>query len=153
MYQNLESVHGAPSSGREDNVILTLEVSEFLVPLLFVDSSTADAAYETVIVTGSTPIAGDIDSVIITYVVNDGVTGYIDEIYILGPDISNGVNGCDSVYQTLTTDRTSTSITRLAIDITDISVIAGDIFGVALKNRADTNEWIKVYSIQLAVKL
>lgn len=148
-YIDLDIVHGWDPS---DTTILSLPRREGYTPLLFRDSTAEASKKDTAYVTGTVPWTCTVDSIVFSYKVT-GASVLIDSLVLRGPDRSAFTNLCDSTFFSSGTNRTSTSIARLAIDVTDFTANAGDRFGLWFANDlAADNGTVKVYYIQLVTK-
>lgn len=118
--------------------------------MLCMDSASAitEPKSDTLYFSVAMPYAGSIDTVGLVYDCSSA-NNYITAISLLGPDRENGLNGCDSTYQTWTDDRDNTSFVYLPLDNTDKTVQNGDIWGLRIifTHAADNGQvrigWIR----------
>lgn len=136
----------------DDSTTLTLPFFVGYTPVLFSDSTNIASAKDTVTISATVPFTCTVDSLIITYEV-DGASVLIDSLVLRGPDLSAFTNLSDSTYYSSGTNRTSTSIARLGIDLTNFTASAGHIFSLRFANDlAADNGWVRCYSAQLVVR-
>jgi hypothetical protein len=148
-YIELNVVHGWDPS---DTTILSLPRFEGNTPLLFRDSTVEASKKDTAYVSGTVPFDCSVDSIIFSYKVT-GASVLIDSLELRGPDRSAFTNLADSSYFSSGTNRTSTSIARVVIDVTDFTATAGDRYALKFSNDlAADNGTVKVYYVQLAVR-
>lgn len=114
--------------------------------MLLMDSCSAisEPKADTVYLSVALPRAGSIDTVGIVYDCSSA-NNFITSISLIGPDRENGLNGCDSTYQTWTDDRDNTSFVYLPLDNADKTVQNGDVWGLRIIfNHAADNGQVRL---------
>lgn len=99
------------------------------------------------------PYAGSIDTVGLVMDCSGTGESYFTSYSLIGPDRENGLNGCDSIYQTWTDDLDYAVFTYVPLDNTDKTVQKGDIWGMRLiVNHTADNESVRIGWIRFAYR-
>jgi hypothetical protein len=118
---------------------------------LFRDSTWQGSDEDTAWVSGSIPYGCVVESLIFVYRCDAGAE--IDSINMYGPDISNAVNGTDSLYYSADVALTSSSLARVAYYVNEASMLAGYRFKAEFINLLpNDNDYIDVKWVQLCIK-